>query len=156
MGWGWGEGVGVRQVLPMMKRARVPRLASLPLQEVTCLRTGCRTSGRCSPPAPRSPPHTPGCARTSSSPGPASTGGTSPAWDTWAETGGLRGAFHHLVALRPDHGHKASHTASSSDTVLRGRGGVPPSPRCCLAAGLRPESGPSDASVTHPLTNHTY
>lgn len=61
----------------------------LPFQKVNslkCLLTVCRTSGWCSPPGPRSPPHTPGCFHRSSSPGQASTDSTSPTWNNWIET----------------------------------------------------------------------
>lgn len=47
----------------------------------TRLRTECRTSGWCNPPEPRSPPRTRGCFHRSSTPGPASTGSTSPTGD---------------------------------------------------------------------------
>lgn len=60
--------------------------------------SGCRTCGWCNPPGPRSPPRTPGCFRTSSSPGPASTDSTSPA-GTIRRNNRPVGAFPHLVAL---------------------------------------------------------
>lgn len=144
-------------MLPVIKHARVCLLASLPLREAACLQTECRTSGWCSPPAPRSPPHTPGRSRMSSSPGPASTDSTSPAWGKWTETGGLwAGGLSSPRRPLPRPWTQASHTAGSRDTALRGWDGVPPSHQCWLTAGLRPESDPSDASITHPLTNHTY
>lgn len=67
--------------------------AGRPFQEaryVYHLPTGCRTSGWCSPPGPHSLPRTPGCSRRSSSPGPASTGSTSPTRNKCTRTGGLR------------------------------------------------------------------
>ena len=97
----------------------------LPLQEAARLRTERRTSGRCSPPAPRSPPHTPGRARRSSSRGPASTGSTSPAGQAGKPEACGRG-FRHLAAP-PRPWTQASHTAGSRDTALGGRDGVPPS-----------------------------